>query len=247
LNAGFLRFLGFLARATADSAAIFRVAAANQIAVNAGSTAYGTRGVVLRACGRDPRLLLDVIDSILAMGCDSELVEELRGHLDAGKSVWGVAVDESGLERWVPEIESAAYEAAVVPGDAASDELVEAWNNLNGLHPDPSDAWDHAIKACEHILKPIVTPNQRDATLGNVLGQLRAEPPVVDFILRDNALRNQVDPLETFEHMLHLIWPNPDRHGSVAMRTPTLVEAQAVVQTAILVVHWARIGVLVRR
>jgi hypothetical protein len=231
-------------RATADSAAVLQIEAANEIALNPGASYYGARGVILRACVTNAELLLDVIDSVLAIGCTSDLITELSGHHDAGKSVWAVADDGTALERWVPPIELVVYEEAIAPADAASNELIEAWNNLNGLRPDPSDAWDHAIKACEHILKPIVTPNQPEATLGNVLGQLRAQQPVVQFDLKDNGVKNQVDPLETLEHVLHFIWPNPDRHGSVSQRAPSRAEAESVVHLAITIVHWCRVGIL---
>ena len=51
---------------------------------------------------------------------------------------------------------TAAFESATGTGDVASAELTEAWIRAYGRDPDPSDAWDHAIKAVEAILIPIV-------------------------------------------------------------------------------------------
>jgi hypothetical protein len=196
----------------------------------------------------DPEGFLDVIDLGLHMVDVITAAQTLERYLEAGGSVWAVAADRRSLIRRVSDAENRAYQQATNPTDDASAEVSEAWTNVYGRNPNPSDAWDHAIKACEHILKPIVTPNDRSATLGGVVGQLRANPPVFDLVLRDNGQRNVIEPLDAFEKMLHLIWVNPDRHGgSPDERKPTQQEAQAVVQLAILVVQWARTGVLVKK
>jgi hypothetical protein len=41
----------------------------------------------------------------------------------------------------------------------------------DGLHPDASD---HSIKALEAVLKPTVVPNNASATLGHILGEIKA-------------------------------------------------------------------------
>jgi hypothetical protein len=45
----------------------------------------------------------------------------------------------------------------------------------SGQDTDPSDAWDHSIKAIEHILKPVVCPTNAKATLGSIVVDLRAQ------------------------------------------------------------------------
>ena len=62
---------------------------------------------------------------------------------------------------------TAAFEMAASPEDTASDELAVAWTKAYGLDPDLSDAWDHAIKAVEAVLIPIVVPTQAGAHIGH--------------------------------------------------------------------------------
>jgi hypothetical protein len=83
-------------------------------------------------------------------------------------------VDPAGrrLVRRVDATASAAFEQAKSPADTASEELDEAWQRAYGREPDPSDAWDHAIKAVEAVLIPIVVPNQAKPTLGHVVSHL---------------------------------------------------------------------------
>jgi hypothetical protein len=159
-----------------------------------------------------------------------------------------IAPDSGSLVRRIDPTAVAAFAEATSSADEASNELKNAWDEVYGRNPDPSDAWDHAIKACEHILKPIVTPNNPAATLGAVVGQLRANPPIAELVLRDNGQKNIIEPLDAFEKILHLIWPNPDRHGgSPDERVPTQQETEAVVQLAVLVVQWGRNGILVKK
>jgi hypothetical protein len=77
-----------------------------------------------------------------------------------------------------------------------------------GRDPNPSDAWDHAIKAVEAVLTDVVTPNKAKATLGDVLGQLRAQGHLWKLMVRGQKRDHSVEPLV---HMLTLIWPEPPR------------------------------------
>jgi hypothetical protein len=148
------------------------------------------------------------------------------------------------MERLVPPKTSAAFEKATDAADLASTELRNAWVAVYGRSPDASDAWDHSIKAVEAVLIPIVTPAKAKATLGDVLGSLAHQGTLWQLELRGHDDSKDVAPLVS---MLRLIWPNPDRHGGGASRTPSLDEAEAVSSLAITIVQWARAGVLSRR
>jgi hypothetical protein len=132
--------------------------------------------------------------------------------------------------------------------DQASKELSEAWSRAYGRDPDASDAWDHSIKAVEAALRPIVCPNNKAATLSNVIGELRKPSnPNKPWKLNvpGRARDNSVVPLI---NMLELMWPEPNRHGSPTPEPPaTLDAARAVVQLAVTMVQWARDGQIVRR
>lgn len=199
---------------------------------------------------RNDELMLDLIDGTLdiyqrAITDGSRL--SLRRLLSASGSVWTVADDKVSLERVVSEGAQATYEAAVAVADAATTELHEAWSNAFGRNGDPSDAWDHAIKAVEDVLVPVVVPNKARATLGDVLGQLCSaqSAPLWETILPGNDQTHDVAPLVA---MLRLMWPNHDRHGgNLPKRAPSPEEARAVVTLAAMTVQWHREGWVVRK
>jgi len=189
-------------------------------------------------------VMLDILDAALDVLKSKSSAASLGAILEQGGSAWTVRADDRGLERRVDPATVSAYMAASAPSDAASVELQEAWNKAYGRNPDASDTWDHAIKAIETVLVPIVEPNNSKATLGNVLGDLKASPTKLSLKLATSS--QTVTNIETLEAMLRLIWPNPDRHGgaSGATRKPDLDEAQAILQIAITVVQLVRSGVL---
>src|SRR5699024_3232883 len=132
---------------------------------------------------------------------------------------------------------TAAFEFAVSPGDAASWELREAWAAVFGRNPNPSDAWDHAIKAAEEVTIPSVIPKVAKANLGGVAGELKAHPTPWSFDLPANDGRSNGELLEV---LVRHIWPNPDRHGGASKRSPTQSEAEGAVQVAVLIVNLCR-------
>jgi hypothetical protein len=122
-----------------------------------------------------------------------------------------------------------------------SAELAEAWSAAFGRHPDPSDAWDHAIKAVEELLIPIVLPNKPKANLGGVAGELGAASH--KWRLVPSTSSDKIDDGKTVEAMLRLIGPNPDRHGGgVDRRPPTQAEAERAVHLAVAIIQLCRAG-----
>jgi hypothetical protein len=190
----------------------------------------------------DEERFLDVLHYTLQLPTQKEKrTDRLEALLASGRSVWRAT--EKGLERRVEAIATAAFEQAVKPQDAASTELSEAWGKAYGRDSDASDAWDHAIKAVEAILRGIVSPNNTQATLGTLIRDLRNGAHKFKFVLT-----NDLGGVQTLLAMLQLMWPNPDRHGDLQQRhTPSLDEAHAVVQLAVTIVQWGRDGQIVRR
>lgn len=183
---------------------------------------------------------LDLIDAAIVYGSfESGQLGYLESLLETARVNW--TATPHGLENRVDPTAIGAANAATSPADRASDELREAWHNVYGRSNDPSDAWDHAIKAVEEVLIPIVVPNKAKATLGDVLGQMKAASNKISLTLQTSG---PVASGETLEAMLRLMWPNPDRHGGAGGRVPSLEEARAVVHMAVTVVQWARDGVV---
>ena len=216
---------------------------------------------VTQALVRAPVVMLDVVDAVLHLYASFPNLGSLSPFLDdsflwssrcrdldellklAG-SVWRVGPNRDCLVRSVDPTATAAFVHASSPSDVASDELKEAWSAAYGRNADPSDAWDHSIKAVEGILIPIVTPNKAKATLADVVGSLNSQGHLWKLEMHGHDGTQSVAPLAS---MLRLMWPNPDRHGSAGSRKPLLVEAQAVVHLAVTIVQWARSDVLSKR
>jgi len=168
----------------------------------------------------------------------------LEDLLSAGSSVWTIAPDSTGLARRVDETTTGQFQQAASANDAASAELHEAWKNAYSFNPDPSDCWDHCIKALEALLKPLIVPTNTSATLGNVVGEIRSHPSSHGLALQDNGLNNLTDPHDTLVGMLRLVWANPDRHQGTHHRTPTNDEARGVLAVTITLVQWIREGLV---
>lgn len=204
-----------------------------RINLTPGGSSWDHYEELLRAIDRDENLYLDVLDILCSSGAAA-----LRNILEVGGSVWTVADDDQSLERRVAENERDALERATYVQDESTRELRQAWGSTYGRTPDPSDAWDHAIKAVEAMLIPIVAFKKAKATLANVAGQLKQNP---------NGWRiNTVDGTNgsTLEAMVRSMWPNPDRHGGGNGSPPTLAQAEGVVGLAVLIVGWARRGLI---
>jgi len=207
---------------------------------------------LIDAFQRDHDRMLDGIDMGLLLVSNSwghSEAQSLEAILALGGSIWTVNGASDGLERRVTEAEKSASVTAMTPTDEAADHLREAWQNTYGVHPDPSDAWDHSIKAVEAIYIPIVCPYIQKATLGNVAGDLKTQTTSWSFGLETSSTLTldtgaPISAVLTVESMIRMIWPNPDRHEGGNKRMPTLDEAQAVLGLAITLVQWGRDGLL---
>ena len=112
--------------------------------------------------------------------------------------------------------------------------------------PNPSRAYSEAVKAVEEAALPIVLPNDKSATLGKVIGELRATPSAWQCIFaRDSKMTHTtaVTPIEVVIGMLDLIWANQtDRHAPI---TPIVQEqAESAVQLALALVELFRSGAI---
>jgi hypothetical protein len=107
------------------------------------------------------------------------IVAMLRQTLQAGYSVWPVGgrwEDGKSLIRRIDGATEASYAQALEAAAIAKEELLQAWEKAYGRNPDPSDCWDHSIKAVEAAMKPVVVPNQAQPQFGHVVGQLAPSP-----------------------------------------------------------------------
>ncbi len=166
---------------------------------------------------------------------------ELAGILEAGGSKYCVAPDKHGLtERISAEIEEAA-EDVVTDGSRAGKCLGEAWRHLYGRQPNPSEAYRRAVCAVEVAAIPVVTPNDLKATMGRVIGQLRANKRQFTMVFQQAE-----KGIDAVLDLMDVVWrSHHDRHGTPDEAAPMSVsqaEAEAAVHAALLLVHRFRTG-----
>ncbi|MEU6184092.1 hypothetical protein [Streptomyces coeruleorubidus] len=192
-------------------------------------------------CKQDEDLHLDLLDYLLTNSKrGAGRWAALEHALSLGGSAW-MAVAGQGLQRRVDATAQESFSAASAPADLASEELKQSWDRAFSRDPDASDAWDHAIKAVEAVLIPIVIPKQDKPQLGHVVGSFKSQGERWRFVLPGEDMSNSIQPVLA---ALNMLWPNPDRHANEGRRKPTLEEARAAVHLAVTVVQWARAGAI---
>lgn len=193
----------------------------------------------------DEDVYLELVDQLLSirgpafdgLGTPTSNGSRLKGILTISGSVWTVSDDNRMLEERVGAAAKAAFTQATAPNDAVTEELKFAWAKAYGRNPDPSDAWDHAIKAVEELLAPIIIPADTTPTLGKTLAAMEAKTSKWTLGMDDGGTK---DDIQALAKLLRLMWSNPDRHGGSAKRTPRQDEAERVVGIAVLVVNLCR-------
>lgn len=221
------------------------VASVFRIPIDHGASVTDIRDMILEVCEADEGVFIDVVDAYLHRTRPPYKEDrKLQDILDDGGSAFTVRPDRSGLQRRVSEAAALAVGRAMSAPDVASEELKRAWARAFDVHPDPSYAWSHAVKAVEAVLIPLVVPNQDKPHLGHVLGALDRQEDQFELALTP---QQGVSSIETLVAMRRLMYPNPDRHTGPNHRVPTLAEAQAVVHLAVTIVQWARDGVISKR
>lgn len=217
---------------------MFEVALRARVPVRPGLSGTNLMNDILNKCLDNEELFLDVVDATLSLAPEKH--SSLKDiFLNAG-SAWTVSPAGDSLTRRVEPTAQKQIEEIVGSSHSASTELAEAWESAYGRSPNPSDAWDHSIKAIETALWPIVLPKNSKATLGNIEKALKDKPSKWNFGLHSHSIGS----VETLHALLKMVWPNPDRHGTGESRAPTQIEAEGVVHIAIIVVHWVQAGLL---
>jgi hypothetical protein len=175
----------------------------------------------------------------------------LEGLLDDALSVLRVQPGGRGLERRADASAEAAFGDAVrsaeaVPGArSAAGQLREAWGCVHALRPDPVKAYAQAIKAVESAAHAVVEPRNAKATLGTMLGHLRANGGCFSLVIGGPDGKGDVGPL--IECMTLLWRGQSSRHGSsMPTRDETLEEATMAVHLAVTLVQWFASGAVRR-
>ncbi|NPC97893.1 hypothetical protein [Nocardioides sp. zg-DK7169] len=193
-----------------------------------------------------PEKLLRVVDAVLSSGWYGIRVDELNKTLTLAKSKWmvGERMGKPGLVAREPEGVQDMVEDTIKNSGTAGQILARAWGKVHALEPDNPGAYADAVRAVEAAAKPLVEPDNDEATLGSMAG----------------VMRNHGDwrlPLREHQHaptgqmmvamMRSLYRGHVDRHGRDDYRDVTHEEARAGVALAATLVSWFALGVVQRR
>lgn len=199
-----------------------------------------------KRCSTHPEEQLQMIEFFLGLASPSA-AEALEEILRLGNSAYAVSTDGKRLEmRIAPEVKAQVEEVIAAAAGSAGDHLTNAWNEAYGREQDPVKAYSESIKAAEAALAPVVSPNDLRATLGTMIGQVRANPQLYAFAIGDGA---NSDGVQTVLHLMQALWEGQtSRHAGVnPTREETSAEAQTAVHIAASLVQFGSSGAFARR
>jgi hypothetical protein len=211
-----------------------------------GRSAEQTANALLQRMNEDGELTLDVLDYTLrhldervdvdGQSERDDRAAELARALDTGGSAWDVTAAADGrnyaLTRRALGPITEAIDDIRTASERAGDHLAEAWRQLAGRTPNPDAAYFQAVLAVEAAAKPVVSPNDSMATLGRMMGAIKANPHMWTFVL--GRPEDVLGPAG-------LLWENHRRHGTDDREAPmgmSQAEADAGVHLAITLVRW---------
>jgi hypothetical protein len=186
---------------------------------------------------------LDVVEAMLATGATfnfNELLQSMNQILVESGSKWVAVPNSSGTATLEERVDATTTEAF---GTAASDtsnmsgqHLRTAWGHAFGRSPSAPEAYNYAIKAMEAAAWPVITPNNNSATLGHILGELRAHP---------ERWHTQITELQPgagstmLANAMQLVWEgHTDRHGTASPVPVTQPAGEQAVLTAVMVCNY---------
>lgn len=182
---------------------------------------------------------LQVADYLLAF-TDHADGDDLQAILTRARSAWtvGERAGRRALVRRVPLGVQLAAESVMARAGRAGARLAAAWEELYGIDPNPSEAYRQAIVAVEDAAVPIVSPTNRNATLGTVLKQIEDQK---DWRLPMDREHDNAPTGEVLVGMMRMLWHGQhDRHGGQpsAPGNVSVAEAKVALSIAVTLVDW---------
>ncbi|MFI6611933.1 MULTISPECIES: hypothetical protein [unclassified Streptomyces] len=176
-------------------------------------------------------------------GSKAAAVERLDEMLMDAGSAFEVDWRQRCLQRRVDATVAIAAEQAMSMDTGTH--LRAAWIATYGRHPDPSKAYDEAIRAAEAAAIPVVLPKGTKETLGKVHAHLRDASDKWELAI-EGTNDGSVAPLT---ELIGLLWKgHVARHaGGPTFRPQRQDEAQMAVHLAATLVHWFSTGAVRQR
>lgn len=220
-----------------------------ELGVSTGGPFVDREYVLERLRQLEDRELLRVVDYVLAASAyhvTAQNARTLEGILKAGRSKWtvGERAGVVGLVERVPEGVQASVEGVIRTAGSAGRLLARAWAHVHGLQPNDSAGYADAVRAVEIAAIDVVQRNNKDATLGTVISQMRDQKDW-RLPLREHQYAPSAELVLTSTRTL---WHgHRDRHGGVDYSDVTHEEARAAVALAATLVEWFSAGAVARR
>jgi len=211
------------------------------------SVNYDNGRAALRIASSSAGNQLRLADFLLSQKSSGK--NELDSLLQEAGSAWGVGerAGKTGLVRRVAEGVQIASENVMENSGHAGERLAEAWTAAFGIDPNPSQAYSLAIKAVEDAAIPVVSAADRSATLGKIIGQMKAQG---DWTLPFQRYDRDVPAGTELLAQMKTLWSGQvDRHGgpSATVTAVTQEAAEAAVLMAVPLVHAFASGLAARR
>jgi len=248
LVARVVKYLGSKDVRFPDVDLVRRCGAAVRVVLPEGNFNSELRNWLMQRAIGDPWVFLAIVDWMVADCNSNGLRSNIDEILTSGNAAWTVGEwgdGHVGLVRRVDATVTAAAAHVISAKTAASQHLAKAWQAAYGVDGDPSKAYSDAVKAVEFAAIPAVSPKDTGATLGKVLGQIRADGDWIVPLTRESSPGQVAGALVA---MLEALWVGQsDRHGSALTPiTITPQAAQAAVLMATTLVQWFQSGAVQR-
>lgn len=146
------------------------------------------------------------------------VVQEIRNIQDILQYAnvnWKISLSSEGkrlyLERRVmPEVQKRYDVVAESVPELAGNHLRNSWKNAYMHGGNYKEAWEYARKAVECMLTPIVSPNNRRATISSLIRDMKVKPE--KWICTIPASNNK-ESVEKFISLLRMMPYEPGHHG----------------------------------
>jgi hypothetical protein len=208
----------------------------------------GAKNDLLERSIKDPQVGLNVLDWLLHFmhPHGARHADELESILHRGRSKWCVSAGRDSLEERVAREVAERAAQLTTSGTRPGRHLREAWHSVYGRNPNPSFAHSQAVKAVEAAAIPLACPNDATATLGKIIGIMKATGDRWKLALQPTT----GDAVNHVVSMMQLLWKSQyDRHGTPDPSAPLSVgreEAEAAVHLALTLTHWFESGAVSR-
>jgi len=189
---------------------------------------------LLQRAGEPGPFGMDCVGYLVATMEHADAVRQVPGLneiLHEAGSAWEASAHEDGYRLTRRDLAAARSAISEIEGvvPRAGEMLVDAWQAVATRDPRPNEGYDKAVKAVEAAAQPTVQPNHAKATLGTILGELRANPERWSFVLGN---------IDLVTAMMERLWTTHIRHGTDVRTDHTLAEADAALHLSIPLVRF---------